>query len=216
MSRRRGGDPGEQGDGMSEAREWEADEPIPTDRDARAVLGLYDLPAFARRAIELEETLGRLRFICERERRLRLEMVELRLRQWQEHSDEGGWIGILSESPEVLWRMVNETDPAWRASPERWSRRVRVARDLVNSVERFNRSWVSFVSGLRLEPFNDCIDRYNQYYPLEKECLFRSSRLATRNFVPVGRLSAEDLLQRYPKLPVPHVLALPTPGERTR
>src|SRR5207249_10288943 len=93
--------------------------------------------------------------------------------------------------------------PAWAARLAPIRRRRAIARDLVASVERFNRRWARFVGELDLGPFNRMIDQYNHYYVLEKECVLGSSRLAARHFVPRARLTAESLLAQYPVLPVP-------------
>ena len=57
-----------------------------------------------------------------------------------------------------------------------------VARDLIASVERFNKRWGQFLEALNLDPINQMIDQYNTYYVLEKECVMGSPRLAARHF----------------------------------
>ena len=50
--------------------------------EIKEMMGLFDVPAFARRGQELEETLRRLDDRCRQARAERLDMVHVRLRQW--------------------------------------------------------------------------------------------------------------------------------------
>ena len=52
------------------------------DAEMKELLGLFDVPAFARRGQDLEYALARLHDRCRRERLGMLDMVRLRLRQW--------------------------------------------------------------------------------------------------------------------------------------
>jgi len=180
------------------------DAPAPlevADAETRQLLGLFDVPAFARRGQDLEYALARLDTRCLRERAAMLEMVRLRLRQWAASS-----MGPDSRTV-PLWLASGSEPSTWadRPAPER--RRRAVARDLVASVERFNRRWTRFLAELDLDAINRMVDRYNQYYLLEKECVLGSARLAARHFVPRERLTPDGLLARYPTLPVPERLA---------
>ena len=185
------------------------DEPegMPTvETELKELLGLFDAPAFARRGQDLEHGLGRLDERCRRERGAMLEMVRVRLRQWS-GAVEGpeAWAATFAAPIDRLWPLSGAEPPAWadRTAPPRRCRAI--ARDLVASVERFNRRWSHFVAALDLAPFNRMIDQYNHYYVLEKECVMGSSRLAARHFVPRAPLTAESLLARHPILPVPEL-----------
>ena len=62
--------------------------------ELRRMLGLFDVPAFARRGQDLEFHLGRLRDRCRHARDESLAMVRLRLRQWASAcAGPGDWAG---------------------------------------------------------------------------------------------------------------------------
>ena len=103
----------------------------------------------------------------------------------------------------ALWPAAGAEPPSWAARPAPGRRRNAIARDLVASVERFNRRWARFLDELDIGPINAMIDRYNHYYLLEKECVLGSARLAARHFIPRPRLTREGLLARHPLLPAP-------------
>ncbi len=174
--------------------------------ELKELLGLFDAPAFARRGMDLEHALARLDARCRRERHAMLEMVRLRLKQWAgvASSPEAAGEAFVSQIDD-LWPLADAPLPVWsdRTAPVRKLRSV--ARELVASVERFNRRWERSLDGLNYEPINGLIERYNRYYLLEKECTLRSSRLAARHFEPKPRVSGETLLERHPILPVPEL-----------
>lgn len=173
-----------------------------TDPEMRQLLGLFDVPAFARRGQELEFALARLHARCLREREARLDMVRLRLRQWAAVAtgpDDGGDLFTGRIGP--LWPIVGAEPPSWAPVTGPSRRRLAAARDLAASVERFNRRWTRFLDELNVRPINGMIDHYNRYYVLEKECVFGSARLASRHFQPQPKLTPEGLLRDHPLLP---------------
>ena len=172
--------------------------------EIKEMLGLFDVPAFARRGQDVEYALARIRSRSQRQRTALLEMVHLRLRQWAAAArgpETDRAVFVASIAP--LWTLSEAEPPKWAgqtASP----RRLRaIARDLVASVERFNRRWNEYLDGLDLAPINRQVDGYNRYYLLEKECSLGSARLAARNFVPKARVTLEQLRAELPELPVP-------------
>lgn len=177
-----------------------------TDPEMRQLLGLFDVPAFARRGYELEFALERLRVRCVRERRDMLDMVVVRLRQWAAVASgpEDLASDVFLQSPEPLFAAIGpmEAPWPWAAKPAPRRHRIQAARNLAASVDRFNRRWSRFLADLKLEPINLFIDRYNRYYLLEKECVFGSARVAARSFRPVKPLTPEVLLEDHPLLPV--------------
>lgn len=178
-----------------------------TDPELRHLLGMFDAPAFVRRGQALEYSLGRLRDRCARERDAMLDMVRVRLRQWAGSvTGPDAWPAAFAAPIEAFWPLAGAEPPTWsgQAAPPRRLRAI--ARDLVASVERFNRRWGRFVGQLDLEHVNRLIDQYNRYYLLEKECSLGSARLAARHFVPRTRLSREGLLADYPTLPIPELI----------
>ncbi len=165
-----------------------------TDPEMRQLLGLFDVPAFARRGHEMEFTLACLRERLVRERLAMLEMVRTRLRQWCKlaTSSEDGREAFNLAVAEWLCE-VEPNPPTWACLPGSHRQRAAAAKDLLASVERFNRRWSRFLDELNLDRFNAMIDGYNRYYVLEKECVFGSARLAARHFRPQPRLTAESL-----------------------
>jgi hypothetical protein len=175
-----------------------------TDPEMRQLLGLFDVPAFARRGQELEFALDHLQARLRREREERLDMVRLRLRQWGSVATsptDGLDLLDLAAPLEVLYDSASAGPPIWAATPGPPRRRLSFARDLAGSVERFNRRWAAFLDGLNLAPINSMIDNYNRYYLLEKECVFGSSRVAARNFRPIRHVTPERLRDDHPPLP---------------
>lgn len=116
-------------------------------------------------------------------------------------------IELLRRADRPLWPLAGAGVPRWAARPA--SRRAlrAIARDLVASVDRFNRRWADYVDGIDLAPINRQVDHYNRYYLLEKECSLGSARLAARHFAPRGQVTLNDLRAELPLLPVPGLRA---------
>ncbi len=179
-----------------------------TDPEMRQLLGLFDVPAFARRGQELEFALERLDARCRREREAMLDMVRLRVRQWASLSTGTDDFAPLDRDPSSLSALEASPLP-WASSAGSARRRMNAARELIASVDRFNRRWSKFVLDLNLGPINRLIDHYNAHYVFEKECVFRSSRVASRGFRPRTQVTPEGLLDAHPCLPA---LALRPPS----
>jgi hypothetical protein len=184
--------------------------------EVKELMGLFDLPAFARRGQDLEATLHRMQLRCRVARGNLLEMVHLRLRQWSSAAvGNESWRGAFTSTIESLWVLADAGPPRWGFSDAPLKRRQAIARDLVATIERFNRRWHQFVDRTNLEPANFVIDQYNRYYVLEKECVMGSARLAARHFTPVARLTKAALLEQHPTLPVPELAGPPGLSRRT-
>lgn len=174
------------------------------DPEMRELLGMFDVPAFARRGQDLEHAIRRLRHLLQRQRHGMLDMVRLRLKQWAAAVDGPEAEIVLFLQPiRPLWELAGAEPPAWARQNATDRKRKTIARDLLASVERFNRRWSARIDELNLEPINRQIDHYNRYYVLEKECVLGSARLAARHFVPRPPLAKSDLLADHPLLPVP-------------
>jgi hypothetical protein len=195
----------------------DVDDSVPSlsvDSEIKELMGLFDVPAFARRGQDLEYALKRIHARCLQVREESLPVVRLRLRQWSRvATGPDDWSEVFTGPLDSLWGRAQSEPPVWsgRVAPARQKRSV--ARDLVASVLRFNGKWRQFLASLDLGPTNQAIDQYNQYYVLEKECVMGSARLASRHFKPVPPLSLEILLRDYPTLPVPELL--PRQGSRS-
>lgn len=188
----------------------EADDSTPmmnADVEVNELLGLYDVPAFARRGQDLEHALARVNDRCRRERAAMLDMVRLRLRQWAgAATGPDDWRAAFTAPIERLWPLAEADAPAWAAYAAPPRRQQAIARDLVASLVRFNHRWTKFINETKIDHINKMIDDYNQYYVLEKECVVGSARLAARNFVPKARLTREGLLAEHPLLPLPELI----------
>ena len=189
-------------DGIAAAAEpGETPELAVSDPEMRQILGMFDVPAFARRGQELEFALDHLRARLHREREARLDMVRMRLRQWCAVATSPADGPDLLNVPALIEALSVSTPPVWASTPAPRRRRMAVARDLCASVERFNRRWTAFLDKMNLGPINAMIDNYNRYYLFEKECAFGSSRAAARNFRPIRPVTVEGLRPEHPLLP---------------
>jgi hypothetical protein len=186
--------------------------PTPTfnadiETEVKELIGLFDLPAFARRGQDVESSQRRLHDRCRAMRGELLDMVRIRLRQWASAvSGPDDWRRVFSASIEQLWTQSDAGEPRWAGVNASSRRQIAIARDLIAAVLRFNSRWVRFLDQVNLDPVNEAIDRYNRYYVIEKECVVGSGRIAARHFVPLGRINKETLLESHPTLPVPELL----------
>ena len=72
--------------------------------EVKELMGLFDLPAFARRGQDLEATLHRMHPRCRAARGKLLEMVHLRLRQWSSAAlGNESWRGAFTSTIDPLW-----------------------------------------------------------------------------------------------------------------
>jgi hypothetical protein len=72
----------------------------------------------------------------------------------------------------------------------------------LESAERFNRNWRTYLDGLDLECVNKPRRDYNEFYVVEKACAFGNERVAD-GFQPLEMIEREDLFQRFPLLTLP-------------
>lgn len=187
--------------------ETNGDELVPTFReevDLNELIGLYDVPAFARRGQDMEHALRALHERCRRRRDELLDMARVRLRQWAAAAvGPDDWSDVLRSPISALWPLAGLDAPRWAETPASTRRRRAIVRDLVASVERFNARWRKALDEFNPAPVNGMIDGYNEYYLLEKECALGSARLARHGHRPIDPITAESLLADYPPLPVP-------------
>jgi hypothetical protein len=176
---------------------------IATDRESRELLGMFDTPSFARRGADVEYALKRFHERLGRERDGMLDMVRTRLRQWAAASEPGTESRFFQDSILALWPLAGAPEPVWNTAPASDRRLRSIARDLVASVERFNRRWSAFLDKIDTDALNQRIDQFNRNYLLEKECVLGSSRLASRFFQPLPRIDRPWLDAHYPPLTVP-------------
>ncbi len=183
--------------------------------DVKELMGLFDLPAFARRGQDMDFAVRRLHDRCRAARAGLLEMVQMRLRQWSAAVDgPAAWSRVFTRSIEPLWVLSQAEPPQWAGTPAPIRRQREIARELIDSVVRFNRRWMDFLDRLNLDPINHLIEQYNRYYVLEKEIFMGSARLASMNFRPAPALTIPMLLDEHPTLPVPQLLDRPSRFDR--
>jgi hypothetical protein len=180
--------------------------------DSRLVkdfLGLYDVPAYVRRARRVQDAYENLIDRCRRQRQDWLQMVRVRLGLLRALA--GDWERLRpllgADAPmEVLQGLEVELAPRLRqrmtpAKSQRTLRRCLL--ELTGSIDRFNARWIRFTTSVDLSAVNALRDDYNRHYLVEKECAMRSARLARLGFQPLPHLTIADLLARLPPLQVP-------------
>jgi hypothetical protein len=178
-------------------------------REMNELLGLFDAPAFVRRARGVEEA---FQLVLLRGRQRRDEWLAMpRLRLGQLHALAGGWPALrplLADDGQVqvLERLWEALSPRLRA-PLRQTTSVRALRralaELVASLERFNRRWREYLGKVDVATINGLRDGYNRHYVLEKACALRSDVLARQGFTPLPPLTTDELERHLPPLPVP-------------
>jgi hypothetical protein len=166
----------------------------------------YDAPAYVRRARKVQEAFDQLVDRCRRKRDEWLQMVRIRLGLLRALA--GDWAALrswLGEGPIALLRRLEaDLKPRLRVpvEPNTSERALRRAlAELTESIERFNRRWLAFLSTVDLAPVNEVRDGYNRFYLLEKECAVRSPRLARQGFQRLEPLTTADLTAFLPPLP---------------
>ena len=191
----------------------DADESLPTlnsdiEADVKELMGLFDLPAFARRGQELEYAIKRLHDRCAAARGQMLEMVRLRLRQWARAvTGPTAWSGVFVDLDRAALVLSQAEPPRWASPPATPRLQRAIAGDLVSAVAPVQSSLArnSSSASISSRPIS-VIEQYNRYYVLEKECVMGSARLAARHFTPVARLTHDSLLADHPTLPVPELV----------
>lgn len=181
------------------------------ERIIQRVLGNYDAPAFVRRARRVREAYDHLLAHCRRQREQWFPILRLRLGRLRALA--GDWTRlrpILSNDHqvEVLRDLERELNPHLRVSinPTASVRKLRCElKELLDSLEKFNRRWLNFLATLNLDPVNEAREGYNRYYLLEKECAMRSPRLARQGFQKLARLTLDELTTLFPVLGIPEL-----------
>jgi hypothetical protein len=169
----------------------------------------YDAPAYARRARQVQEAYEHLLSRCRRQREEWLPMIRLcvgRLRALA-----GDWNALrplLADDAQVavLQDLEAALAPRLRVPVEPTSSTRVLAsalQELRESIERFNRRWQEFLHKVDVTRVNELRDGYNRYYLLEKECAFRSPRLARQGFRRLEPLTLDEIAVLLPPLPVP-------------
>jgi hypothetical protein len=179
------------------------------DRELAMVAGLFDAPAYIRRARGVEEALAFLVTRCRKKRdelliipRQRLAALAALAGQWEELHPL-----LLPEDVSALKRVHEELapPPAPLAATILLDRLRKAIEEVASSFGRFNAAWLKHLREVDLSGVNDLRDRYNRYYVIEKACAMRSDLLARQGFSPLPMMTADDLIAMLPPLPVPRV-----------
>jgi hypothetical protein len=184
----------------------------PEARELNELLGLFDAPAYIRRARGVEQALEYLLGQARRQREDWLGMVRLRLGVL--HALAGDWSVLRpwladDEQVRVLEALRAELKPRLRLppAPTRSPRALRRAlRELLESLERFNTRWAHYLRTVDVSYVNELREGYNRYYVLEKSCALRNDLLARRGFEPRPPLDLAELEGHLPPLPVPRTV----------
>ncbi|MFO0944540.1 MAG: hypothetical protein U1D30_01135 [Planctomycetota bacterium] len=177
----------------------------PWTKTARTILGITDTPAYLKRAIRVQDAVQAVHKRCQHQREAWLEGVRLRLRAWwtliQVRPAEQGILTPFQylQIQNAFSMAFSEQTPIQPVANV--AKTARVFLDLSESLDRFNQRWLRFVQTVDVERANRLIEGYNRYYLFEKECAFRSPRIAALGYQPLELISPDRLLQVFPLLP---------------
>lgn len=171
---------------------------------AKRVLGLFDQPAYIRRALRVEDAIRAIEEKIDHERKLMLAPVRRALAVWQEllrQKPDAAKL-LTDRQAEAIAGVASMIDgPTSHGAIGVWTRPRRVLGQLASAIDRLNERWVQYVEAVDVSLIEQRIDEYNRYYLLEKECAFRSPRAAARGFVHMPPFDRQRLLDRHPRLP---------------
>jgi hypothetical protein len=177
------------------------------DREAKELMGLYDVPAYVRRARQVEGAFETLVARCRQQREEWLAMVRLRVGLLRALA--GDWQALRplldDDQLDLLRDLHDHLSPTLRVpvEPTASPRALRRAlEDLRESVGRFNRRWEEFLAGIDLAEVNQLREDYNRYYVLEKECALRSATAARHGFQRLRPLGNDEIAALFPPLPL--------------
>ena len=175
------------------------------DHMTQRLIGMFDQPAYMRRALRVEDALRGLEQHIHRQREQHLEWVRRPLRTW---------LTLVQRDPTIVDRLeekcrtsletllssvLKEGRPVegllWLPKPRK------VLGEIHREVDRFNGRWQQLLAIVDLSPINQRIDEYNEHYLLEKECAFRSPCAAARGFQPLEHVGPDWLQSLFPTLP---------------
>lgn len=173
-------------------------------KTAKSLLGLLDTPAYLRRAMTVQAAVEHLKQKCQTQREQLLDGVRMRLRHWDravENDPQACRQFATGQEPVLQWLRTTLLNGAPSRTYGSLGRPAVVWNELADSVERFNRRWTRYLQAVPTERVNELIDGYNRHYVFEKECAFRSARVAGRGFTPMAAFDFELLLSLFPLLP---------------
>jgi hypothetical protein len=186
--------------------------PRPEGGELNELMGLFDAPAYIRRARAVDDALA---YLLGKARQVREEWLGMaRLRLGVLHALAGDWSAVRpwladDDQVQVLESLRVMLAPRLRLPPEptRSPRALRHAlKELLASLERFNVRWAEYLPKVDVTHVNELREGYNRHYVLEKSCALRSDRLAKLGFEPRAPLDLAELQRHLPLLPVPRTV----------
>jgi hypothetical protein len=177
-------------------------------RIVNRVLACYSVPAYVRRAREVEEAFEQLLSASARQREEWLKAIRSRLSLLCPESNDWNAFFVFDASEHQIVSLRNLCATLGVTSPPPGPCRTarsyrRQLQELRTCIEQFNKRWLNYLCTLDLTRINDLRDGYNRYYLLEKECAMRSARLARQHFRTLEPITRQELLLRFPLLPIP-------------
>ncbi len=175
-------------------------------RTFQLFLGQYSVPAYVRRARQVQDAFDQVLARCCRQREEWLQLPRWRLGVLRDLAGDWSALGPWLDPGQIaeLKQLADRVQPVLRVAVQRTPRSRplrRALKELGESFERFNGRWLRYLHSLDLQPVNALIDGYNRYYLLEKECAFRSARLARQGFSKLEPVTPDRLPELLPLLP---------------
>lgn len=172
----------------------------------KRVLGLFDQPAYIRRALRVDDAVASLHQRLAKQYQEQLRPVRIALAAWHKvlaHDPRA--IKVLDETLRIRIAAMEQQLPPnpepIPATTSRWIRPTRILDQLLASMDEFNRRWRDYIGAVDVSMIDRRIDEHNQYYLIEKECAFRSPRAAARGYRPMAAFDRRQLFERFPLLP---------------
>jgi hypothetical protein len=170
---------------------------------------LGEQPAFIARGKAADEALERLLESCRARREELLEWPRRHLATLAAQIG-GDWrrIAPLLARPETAAELeaLHSQRTLAALAPTSWPATDRgCLRQFLESAQRFNRAWRTYLAGLDYEAVNQPRRDYNRYYPLEKACAFATEMIG-EEFEPLEMIDGAFLEKRFPYLPVPELV----------
>lgn len=158
----------------------------------KMVMGFYGPPAFATRGRNTEEAWHALLDHCRAKRAEMLQGIRWNIRALANALDLPR-----NEDPETTVRHIRK---ALTVKPLSSLHSSISFISLLESIERFNATWQAYIAKLDLTDVNRELEKYNEYYVLEKESVVGSEQIARQGFQPKQPVAVTDIAREFPPL----------------
>jgi hypothetical protein len=176
--------------------------------DEAGLIGLADTPAYLRRAMRVEEAIRQIDRRCQELREKLTGELRFRLKTWNRLAADRPQLAARLSEPTLAAVAAIEGAVFVGSEPRSLQDRIpwpvlphRIWRNLAGAVATFNRKWNDGRASIDLAPLGKEIAGYNKHYLFEKECAFRSARIARIGYSPIPPVDAAWLADRWPALP---------------